>query len=189
MIYVDLGRITQKEFDEAVPKLAEARGIIFDLRGYPQGITPQTIGHLIDKPVTCAQWHIPVTYSPDRRGRCLLVLRLDGATQDAAFQGQGRVPDRRPGHQLRGDLHGDHRALQARRDRGRPDRGHQRQCQPLHAAGRLQVTWTGMKVLKHDGSRHHGVGIQPTVPATRTIRGVTEGRDEVLDRAVAVVSP
>ena len=46
-----------------------------------------------------------------------------------------------------------------------------------------------MKVLKHDGSRHHGVGIQPTVPAARTIRGITEGRDEVLDRAVAVVSP
>jgi hypothetical protein len=46
-----------------------------------------------------------------------------------------------------------------------------------------------MKVLKQDGSRHHGVGIQPTVPATRTIRGVAEGRDEVLDRAIAVVSP
>lgn len=45
-----------------------------------------------------------------------------------------------------------------------------------------------MKVLKHDGSKHHGVGIQPTVPVSRTIRGVSEMRDEQLERAIAVVS-
>jgi len=45
-----------------------------------------------------------------------------------------------------------------------------------------------MKVLKHDGSRHHGIGIQPTVPVSRTLKGVTEGRDELLERAIAVVS-
>jgi hypothetical protein len=44
------------------------------------------------------------------------------------------------------------------------------------------------EVLKHDGSRHHGVGIQPTVPVARTIRGVVEGRDEVLEKATELVS-
>jgi hypothetical protein len=43
-----------------------------------------------------------------------------------------------------------------------------------------------MKVLKHDGSRHHGVGILPTVPAHRTLAGVTARRDEVLERAIEV---
>jgi hypothetical protein len=46
-----------------------------------------------------------------------------------------------------------------------------------------------MKVLKHDGSRHHGVGIQPTVPVSRTIKRVAEGRDEVLERAIEIVKP
>jgi hypothetical protein len=50
------------------------------------------------------------------------------------------------------------------------------------------MSWTGMKVLKQDGSRHHGVGIVPTVPALRTLRGVAEGRDEQLERAIEVVS-
>lgn len=45
-----------------------------------------------------------------------------------------------------------------------------------------------MKVLKHDGSKHHGVGILPTVPISRTIRGVAEERDEQLERAIAAVS-
>ena len=53
--------------------------------------------------------------------------------------------------------------------------------------GDAQIIWTGMQVLKHDGTRHHGVGVQPTVPVSRTLRGVAEGRDEVLERAIEVV--
>ena len=34
-----------------------------------------------------------------------------------------------------------------------------------------QITWTGMIVLKHDGSQHHGVGILPTVRVSRTRAG------------------
>ena len=44
-----------------------------------------------------------------------------------------------------------------------------------------------MKVLKHDGSRHHGVGIQPTVPVTKTIQSIRKGRDEQLERALALL--
>ena len=51
------------------------------------------------------------------------------------------------------------------------------------------MTWTGMKVLKQDGSRHLDVGILPTDPVSRTIRGVAEGRDELLERALAIVTP
>ena len=44
-----------------------------------------------------------------------------------------------------------------------------------------------MKVLKHDGSQHHGVGIHPTIPASRTRQGVAAGRDEVLERGIQVL--
>ena len=44
-----------------------------------------------------------------------------------------------------------------------------------------------MKVVKHDGSQHHGIGIAPTVPVTPTAKGIAEGRDEVLEKAVAVM--
>jgi hypothetical protein len=30
--------------------------------------------------------------------------------------------------------------------------------------GKYRLIWTGMKVLKQDGSLRHGVAIQPTVP-------------------------
>ena len=189
VIYVDLGRVSQKDFDEAVPKLAAARGIVFDLRGYPKGVSPQTIGHLIEHPVTCAQWHIPVACMPDRR--------------DVAFAfSNWPVQPEQPRFKAKVAFLTDGRAISYAETYlgiiehyklaeivGGPTAGTNGNVNPFTLPGGYQVTWTGMKVLKHDGSRHHGVGIQPTVQAARTIHGVAEGRDEVLDRGVAVVSP
>ena len=58
---------------------------------------------------------------------------------------------------------------------------------PITLPGGYVVTWTGMKVLKHDGSRHHGIGIQPTVPVSRTVAGIAQGRDELLEKAIEAV--
>jgi C-terminal processing protease CtpA/Prc len=58
---------------------------------------------------------------------------------------------------------------------------------PFELPGGFGIFWTGMKVLKQDGSQHHGVGIAPTVPATRTQAGVAAGRDEVLERGVVIL--
>jgi C-terminal processing protease CtpA/Prc len=55
---------------------------------------------------------------------------------------------------------------------------------PFTLPGGYTIMWTGMKVVKHDGSRHHGVGVQPTIRVGRSIAGVRAGHDEVLLRAV-----
>jgi uncharacterized protein (TIGR03437 family) len=57
----------------------------------------------------------------------------------------------------------------------------------IYLPGGFQLGFTGMKVLKNDGSQHHGVGIHATIPATRTRKGIAEGRDEVLAHGVEVV--
>jgi C-terminal processing protease CtpA/Prc len=57
----------------------------------------------------------------------------------------------------------------------------------IRLPGGYAVRFTGMKVLKHDGSRHHGVGIHPTVPVSPTITGVRAGRDEQLEKAIEIV--
>jgi C-terminal processing protease CtpA/Prc len=70
---------------------------------------------------------------------------------------------------------------------GGPTAGTNGNVNPIRLPGGYTISWTGMKVLKHDGSQHHGVGIQPTVPVQRTIRGVAEGRDELLEAAIKIV--
>ena len=59
---------------------------------------------------------------------------------------------------------------------------------PFDVAGGHTLRWTGMDIRKKDGSRHHGVGIKPTVPVARTLAGVTAGRDELLEKGIEVVS-
>ena len=70
---------------------------------------------------------------------------------------------------------------------GGPTAGTNGNINPFKLPGGYTVMWTGMKVLKHDGSQHHGIGILPTVPASRTRKGVAEGKDEILLRGLAVV--
>jgi hypothetical protein len=48
----------------------------------------------------------------------------------------------------------------------------------------MTISWTGMRVLRHDGGEHHGVGITPTVPISPTVAGVRTGRDELLELAL-----
>jgi len=71
---------------------------------------------------------------------------------------------------------------------GQPTAGTNGNVNPFVLPGGFQVTWTGMKVLKHNGSQHHLIGILPTVPAERTIQGIIEGRDEFLEKAVEIIN-
>jgi C-terminal processing protease CtpA/Prc len=186
IVYVDLDQITQKEFDEAVPQLAKAKGLIFDLRGYPQGFAGP-IPHLIDKAVTSPQWHIPVTLYPDRQQVAFHVSSWQIAPKGPRFTAKvAYLSDGRAISQAETYLGiVEHYKLAA--IVGSPTAGTNGNINPFTLPGGYVVWWTGMKVLKHDGSRHHGVGIQPTVSATATIAGVAQGRDEVLERALEVV--
>ncbi len=183
IMYVDIGRVKDEDFIAALPKLEQARGIVFDLRGYPVGSTI-AISHLIDKPVRSPRWNIPVVLRPDREG---VTYQLSGwpvmpvapkFTAKIAFLTDGRAISY--AETYLGII--SHYQLAA--IVGSPTAGTNGNINPFALPGGYTVCWTGMKVLTQDGERHHGVGIQPTVPAARTLAGVAAGRDEVLERAV-----
>ncbi len=69
---------------------------------------------------------------------------------------------------------------------GQPTAGTNGNVNPFTLPGGYNISWTGMKVLKHDGSQHHGVGIIPDVLVNKTIKGVKEGRDEFLEKAIEI---
>jgi C-terminal processing protease CtpA/Prc len=71
---------------------------------------------------------------------------------------------------------------------GEPTAGTNGNVNIITLPGGFTISYTGMKVLKHDGSQHHGIGIIPTVPAHRTAAGVAAGKDEMLDKAIDAVS-
>jgi len=54
--------------------------------------------------------------------------------------------------------------------------------------GNLVVSFSGHDVRHADGRQLQRVGIQPTIKAAPTIRGVIDGRDEILEAAVKFLS-
>ena len=54
--------------------------------------------------------------------------------------------------------------------------------------GGFTIAFTGMRVTGHDGKApFHLVGVKPDIASAPTIEGLRAGRDEVLERAVAVI--
>ena len=70
----------------------------------------------------------------------------------------------------------------------RPTAGANGNVNPFTLPGGYRFAWTGMKVVKHDGTQHHTIGILPTVPCERTITGVAAGRDELLEKALEIIN-
>lgn len=188
IFYLDLDRMADADFYAVLPKLETAKGIIFDLRGYPK-VMPDLIGHLIDKPATSAIWNIPLVTTPDHvnfgyisEGRWNLQPKKPQLKAKIAFLTDGRAIS------YAESILGIIEAYKLAEIVGETTAGTNGNINPFTLPGNYEVVWTGMKVLKHDGSQHHGIGIRPTVPVSRTIRGVAENRDEQLERAIAIVS-
>ncbi len=189
--YVDLDRITGKAFKDALPQLSEAKGVVFDLRGYPR-ISPHILGHLADQPMKWITGGVPIVTRPDRAGWTFKAPEKSETFDIAPAQPRlkGRVVFLTGGGTISlpeawmevveanklGEIVGE------------PTGGTNGAINRFDLPGDYTIRFTGAKVTKMDGRRHHGVGIHPTVPVSPTLKGITEGIDEVLDRGLEVVS-
>ncbi len=186
--YVNLDKAPWEEIHAKIEDLAKAKGVIFDLRGYPNG-NHQVICHLLEEDDTSDAWmQIPLIIYPDqenivdyqRMGWRLMaknphiegkvVFITDGRAISYAESFMGFIE-----HYKLGEIV------------GQPTAGTNGNVNLILLPGGYRISWTGMKVVKHDGSQHHLIGIQPTVPAERTIQGVSEGRDEFLEKALEMI--
>jgi C-terminal processing protease CtpA/Prc len=184
--YVDTTRFDGAAYRDALPALAAARGLVFDFRGYPGGLDRGLLfSHFSTDTLTSPEWHVPVLRRPDRAGVEFLQERSWVIPPEAPFL-SGRKAFLIDGRAISfaesclgiveafrlGDLVGEATA------------GTNGNVCNAVLPGGYEIWFTGLRVLKHGGSRHHGVGILPTVPAQPTVAGIAAGRDEVLERAL-----
>ena len=190
VMYVDLGRITDDDFTTALPRLGQARAIIFDMRGYPRQVnTPNILSHLTDTVIHSAHFETPIITLPDHRS----VGYLDGAwtLQPRSPRLSARVVFLSAGGAISyaESTLGVVEAYRLGDIVGEPSAGTNGNVNPFELPGGYTVSWTGMLVQKRDGTPHHGVGVVPTVPVSTTAAGLRAGRDEILERAIALVTP
>jgi C-terminal processing protease CtpA/Prc len=186
--YVNLDKATIADLNEQITELAQARGVIFDLRGYPKG-NHDIIRHLIDQPVQSAKWNVPQIIYPDHQiagydtsGRWTLTPKTPRLKGKIVFLTHGGAISY--AESFMGII--EHYKLAE--IVGQPTAGANGNVNFVELPGGYRVIWTGMKVLKHDGSQHHLIGIKPTTAVARTIQGVRAGKDEFIEKAIAIIT-
>ncbi|WP_240332957.1 S41 family peptidase [Salinibacter ruber] len=187
--YVDLTRAVWPTLRQHIGELADADRVVFDLRGYPTGGALKLLPHLSGDTLRSARFQKPQFIYPDQEkivgydasGRWTLPPEKPQITGDVVFlTGPGAISY---AETIMGIV--EHYELGT--IVGRPTAGTNGNVNPFELPGGYKVWWTGMRVRKHDGSQHHLVGIRPDIEAERTIEGVRNGRDEVLEKALEVL--
>lgn len=187
IIYVNLDQAEWKEIEPRMNEIASARGVVFDLRGYPKG-NHAVISHLLRQKDTSNAWmRIPQIIYPDREGITYREMGWELPVQAPRIEGKvvfltdGRAISYAESfmsfieHYKLGEIVGG------------PTAGANGNVNPFQIPGGFRIIYTGMRVVKHDGSVHHTVGIQPTVAVERTIEGIRAGRDAFIEKALEII--
>jgi C-terminal processing protease CtpA/Prc len=190
--YIDLARLKPADVDAALDAAFAAPAIIFDMRGYPNGtgfmIGPRLIKG--DRPTAGAQFRRPFhkgsSVSSDE----------DGNRIDHAFT-QTFSPSNKPRYAGKVVMLIDEQAISQAEHTclmfsaatdvtfiGTPTNGANGDITDFLLPGALRVVFTGHDVRHGDGRQLQRVGVQPQIRVAPTIKGVREGRDEVLEAAV-----
>lgn len=186
--YVDLVRLTVDEVDGMFEKLKDTRAIVFDLRGYPKG-TAWSIAPRIN--TTGARFG--ATF---RRSQ---ISAVSGEEGEAGFYFSQPLPvSDQPKYTGKTVMLLDDRAISQSEHTGlffeaangttfigTPTAGANGDVTTLSLPGGITMSFTGHDVRHADGRQLQRVGLVPHVEVAPTIQGIRDGRDEVLERALA----
>lgn len=186
IFYVNICRTNSDEVKKHINEIAEASGVIIDVRGYPR--TSQILLWLMKEKDTTEWTYIPLIIYPDQEN-------LVGYKK----QGAGLEPWE-PHIKGKVVFLTDCRALSQAETFmsfveyyklgeivGQPTGGTNGNINPFELPGGYYFWWTGMKVLKQDGRQLHLIGVLPTVPLEPTIKDVAAGRDTLLEKALEII--
>ncbi|WP_164008922.1 S41 family peptidase [Pyxidicoccus trucidator] len=181
--YVDLRLLRAERVDSMLEALKDTRGLVLDLRGYPQGsawaLAPRlntrraTTSALIARPLLSAgevrevrrPEPLPTTDKPPYPGRVVVLV-------DERTMSQGEYTAMMI------------QAASGARLVGSPTAGAVGDTTNVCLPGAICVLFTGQRLELPDGRAVQGLGLRPDVAVRPTVRGLRAGRDEVLERAL-----
>jgi hypothetical protein len=184
--YINLTRASMKDIDQIMPDLKTAAVLICDMRGYPANNNHELIQHLLVNKDTSVSWmQVPQTIYPDRE-RLIGYKKAEWSMEPVAPHIKARVyfllNPKAISYAESYMSFIEHYKLAT--IIGEPSAGTNGTVNLIDLPLNYHIAWTGMRVLKQNGTPLHGVGILPDVYMTKTIKGVRENRDEFLEKAI-----
>jgi C-terminal processing protease CtpA/Prc len=202
--YVDFARVEDVDFMEAVPKLAAAKAIIFDVRHVPTGMARGAVSFLTSRILRSGIMEVPVATLPDRRNIRFTTSQwslppISAFARGPELRSRLVLPERNrrfngkfvflTGNDVIG--YGETMVGLIADEKlgtivGEPTAGTNGNLNRFTLPGGYTVIFTGMRVTRQDGSPLHGVGIRPDIVVPRTLAALRAGRDEVLEKGIEI---
>ncbi len=183
--YVNMGLLKEKNIPEMVENLKTTKAIVFDLRNYPNGTLFEIANFINNKEEPFVIYTNPDLTYPGRykwtqidscgkenpenyKGKVIILLNEDAVSQPEwtamGFQTAGNTT-------IIGSQTG----------------GADGNVSNLQVFKQIYTQFTGLGVYYPDGRETQRIGIVPDIEVKPTIKGIQEGRDEVLERALQFI--
>lgn len=184
-IYINISVMPWKEMQAKLPEMAKAKVLIFDLRGYPKDENGSAIlSHLLKNPEKTKWMQLQQIILPDHEktdwdsigwnlspkvphigGKVFFLTNASAISYAESVMGYVK------GEKLATII-------------GEPTAGANGDVNTVSLPGGYFFIFTGLKATNHNGTQHFMKGIQPDVQVSQTIKGIREGRDELLEKAL-----
>lgn len=189
--YVNLAEMTDESMAELIPQLAKSNGVIFDLRGYPKKLGYEFFGHFLQREDQYQNW-MKVMAAQAPNGSLIVASEhdwrpyIEPATPKVTAPAIFLVGPRTMSYaeSITGLVKANNLGVLV----GSQTAGANGNYLPIDLPGGFATQFTGMVVFGPDGKPFHGEGISPDIHVVPTIQGLAQGRDEVRERAIAVLA-
>lgn len=184
--YVNMSKCTVDNFEAKKTTLANAKAVIYDQRDNFKLTFFDIIPYLIQKQVTSAWWNVPQTVYPNRKRVEFTKSNWNIKPKEPFFKSKSIIittPNiMSSGETTMSIINHYHLATTV----GKTTGGCNGNANIINLPCGYSVWWTGMKVLKHDGSQLYLKGFKPDFPVNESIQAIKEGRDEYLEKALEI---
>jgi len=191
IMYINIGVANMKAINKALPQLKKCKAIICDLRNdMIDNDNNHFIEYLLTQKDTAKHWfytaHIIYPDQENIRGYDMegwelvpakphldakIIFLVDGSDYSWAESYMSIIAH----YKLATII-------------GQPTAGTNGDVNQLLLPGSYGISFSGLKVMQLDGSQHQGVGTKPNIYVTKTIKGVRDGKDEFLEKAIEVAT-
>lgn len=187
--YIDLSKIKWADLESRLGEISQSRAVIFDLRGYPSWGNINLVSHLTKDSIQGVKAYVPHIIYPDQKNVILeeayhntfvpknpyISAKKIFITSSQALSYAEDLLNLIEYYEL-ADIVGEQTA------------GSTGNVNILKLLDGISMPWSGMKVLRQDGSLFHGRGILPNHPVKKSLHSVKNGKDEYLEYALKLIN-
>ncbi|WP_299272349.1 S41 family peptidase [uncultured Psychroserpens sp.] len=184
--YVHMGNLTRGDVTEMMTAFKDTKAIIFDIRNYPQGTLYEIAPYLNTKSVDFVKFTKPDLSYP---GAFIWEpsYQAGGGSKEDLYRGQVilLVNETTQSHAEFTAM-----CLQIAENAitiGSQTSGADGNVSKFNVVGGYSTMITGIGIFYPDGRKTQRIGIVPDIEIRPTIKGIQQGRDEVLDKALEVI--